>query len=153
MSGKRLSKSQAFQMVQNMQISVTREFSWEMGHALLNHAGKCFRPHGHNYRMEVEVSGQIVEATSMVLDFATLDELVKPHIDDLDHRFLVHIDDTRFGNDYECIKWDMDPTAECISAALYWAIEGSIADKDMDITLERVTLYETDKASATVRRS
>jgi len=103
--------------------------------------------------MEVEVSGQIVEATSMVLDFATLDELVKPRIDELDHRFLVHIDDTRFGNDYDYIRWDMDPTAESISMAIFKAIDLDIAKKYMDITLERVTLYETDKASATVRRS
>ena len=153
MSGKRLSKILASRMAQNMQLSVTREFSWEMGHALLYHKGKCFRPHGHNYRMEVEVSGQIVEATSMVLDFATLDELVKPRIDELDHRFLVHIDDTRFGNDYDYIRWDMDPTAESISMAIFKAIDLDIAKKYMDITLKRVTLYETDKASATVRRS
>jgi len=39
--------------------SITREYRWEMGHALLHHKGKCYRPHGHNYRMEIEVSGAV----------------------------------------------------------------------------------------------
>tara|TARA_Y100000310_G_scaffold86784_1_gene83680 strand:+ start:1881 stop:2315 length:435 start_codon:yes stop_codon:yes gene_type:complete len=142
-----------------MKVSIAREYGWEMGHALMNHRGKCFRPHGHNYRMEVEVSGLLDDSTSMILDFADLDSLVKPRIEELDHRFLVHIDDARFGDDYaflDChfgvqyIKWDEDPTAESIVLHIFSCLVADMRDTP-ELILERVTLYETDKASATVR--
>ena len=65
-----------------MRISITREYTWEMGHALFRHKGKCYRPHGHNYRMEVEVSGSVDEITGMVVDFSDLDDVIKPHLED-----------------------------------------------------------------------
>jgi len=135
-----------------MQVSIAREYTWEMGHALLYHNGKCYRAHGHNYRMQVEVSGLLDDSTSMILDFADLDSLVKPRIEELDHRFLVHIDDTRFGDDYAYIKWDEDPTAESIALHLFHNLTAEMKSSE-GLILERVTLYETDKASATVRRS
>jgi len=123
-----------------------------MGHALLYHNGKCYRAHGHNYRMEVEVSGLLDDTTTMILDFADLDTLVKPRIEELDHRFLVHIDDTRFGEDYAYIKWDEDPTAESIVLHIFNCLVADMRNTP-ELILERVTLYETDKASATVRSS
>ena len=132
--------------------SITREYRWEMGHALWFHQGKCYHPHGHNYRMEVEVSGLLDDSTSMIMDFADLDTLVNPRIEELDHRFLVHIDDARFGDDYAYIKWDEDPTAESIVLHIFSCLVADMRDTP-ELILERVTLYETDKASATVRRS
>jgi len=132
-----------------MKVSITREYTWEMGHALKNHAGKCFQPHGHNYRLEVEVSGPIDERSNMVWDFADLDILVNPIVRELDHQFLVHPDDARFeGFGDGCLRWVRgDPTAESIAAYFFDALTG------WEVTLERVTIYETDKASATVRGS
>ena len=135
-----------------MKVSITRQYTWEMGHALLYHNGKCYRAHGHNYRMEVEVSGLLDDSTSMIMDFADLDTLVKPRIEELDHRFLVHIDDARFGDDYAYIKWDEDPTAESIVLHIFSRLIADMRDTP-ELILERVTLYETDKASATVRRT
>jgi len=131
-----------------MEVSVTREYTWEMGHALMNHRGKCFRPHGHNYRLEVEVSGPLDKTSDMVIDFSDLDLMVKPAVDDLDHQFLVNTKDSRFANKPGYIRWDGEPTAESIALHLY----SSLAEQTA-LTVERVTLYETDKASATVRRS
>ena len=131
-----------------MKVSVTREYTWEMGHALNNHAGKCFRPHGHNYRLKVEVSGLLDTTSDMVIDFADLDGVVKPMIDDLDHQFLANRDDDRFQKSPGYIPWDGEPTAESIALYLYASLSQQTA-----LTVERVTLYETDKASATVRRT
>ena len=131
-----------------MIVSVTREYTWEMGHALKNHAGKCFRPHGHNYRMEVEVSGPLDITSDMVIDFADLDGVVKPMIDDLDHCFLANRDDDRFPKSPGYIPWDGEPTVESIALHLYQSLY-----ERTSLTVERVTLYETDKASATVRSS
>jgi len=44
--------------------------------------GKCNNPygHGHNYRIEVTVGGEIDPDTGMVINMATLDEVVAEHV-------------------------------------------------------------------------
>jgi len=53
--------------------------------------GKCNNPygHGHNYEVEVTVSGPVNRQTGHVVDIRDLDTLVKTHITEpLDHRNL-----------------------------------------------------------------
>lgn len=44
--------------------------------------GKCNNPHGHghNYRIEVTVSGEVGPDTGMVINMVTLDEVVQKHV-------------------------------------------------------------------------
>lgn len=52
--------------------------------------GKCNNPngHGHNYTLEVTVSGPVDPATGMVVDLLTLDHIVRSLLDQLDHKHL-----------------------------------------------------------------
>ena len=51
--------------------------------------GRCTNPHGHNYRLYVQVAGEPDPATGFVADLAELDRLVTNHIlDRLDHQHL-----------------------------------------------------------------
>lgn len=52
--------------------------------------GKCNNPngHGHNYTLEVTVSGPVDTATGMVIDLLTLDHIVRSLLDQLDHKHL-----------------------------------------------------------------
>ena len=137
-----------------MRISITREYTWEMGHALYRHKGKCYNPHGHNYRMEVEVSGEVHETTGMVIDFSALDDVIKPHLEMYyDHSFHVNADDPRFNGKEQSITWVVshsyyEPTAERLAMGLHFDISQELPEH---LTIERLTLYETDKSSATVR--
>lgn len=49
--------------------------------------GKCNNPkgHGHDYYVEVKVTGDIDPETGMVIDLCELDEVMKGIIDELDH--------------------------------------------------------------------
>jgi len=139
-----------------MKISITKEYAWEMGHALWNHQGKCFNPHGHNYRMEVEVSGPIDEESGMVMDFERLDEIVDSEIRDHDHQFAMNeVDERHHGgglhSEFDILEMPYEPTAENLALRFFNFIEGRL--EPGSLILERVTLYETDRASATVRRS
>jgi 6-pyruvoyltetrahydropterin/6-carboxytetrahydropterin synthase len=143
-----------------MKISITRQYTWEMGHALWKHQGKCFHPHGHNYRMEVEVSGPVLD-DGMVVDFSDIDDWIEPLIEgDLDHKFWMNDDDERHhgGNlhpDFDVSTHPFEPTAENL-AVWFWAIWEDFsrsAHAWPGVVLERITIYETDRASATVRRS
>ncbi len=70
---------------------LTKVFRFEAAHHLPGHRGKCARPHGHSYRLEVAVRGPIqsklgASDDGMVLDFGDLADLVRVAvIDRLDH--------------------------------------------------------------------
>ena len=140
-----------------MKVSIAKEYGWEMGHALWKHRGKCFNPHGHNYRMEVEISGP-VQDNGMVLDFSHLDDWVEPLIEKhFDHAFWVNENDERF-TAAMFSRLDpvlVEPTAENL-ALWFWEVwkELSVSGHEFPgVTLERITVHETDRASATVRRA
>ncbi|OUS01532.1 6-carboxytetrahydropterin synthase QueD [Flavobacteriales bacterium 33_180_T64] len=72
-------------------IRITKQFSFETGHALYGYDGKCKNVHGHSYRLDVTVIGQpITDNTNvkfgMVIDFSDLKKIVKEEIVDVfDH--------------------------------------------------------------------
>jgi 6-pyruvoyltetrahydropterin/6-carboxytetrahydropterin synthase len=76
-------------------IQVTKEFSFEMAHALEGHDGACSRIHGHSYRLWVTVGGEPSgDAGSpkqgMVVDFGDLKRIVGEEIiGRFDHAFVV----------------------------------------------------------------
>ena len=72
-------------------IRITKQFSFETGHALYGYDGKCKNVHGHSYRLDVTVIGQPIDDTSnvkygMVIDFKDLKKIVKEEVVDVfDH--------------------------------------------------------------------
>ena len=72
-------------------IRITKEFSFETGHALYGYDGKCRNVHGHSYKLSVTVIGKpISEAGAvklgMVIDFGDLKKIVKEEVvDPFDH--------------------------------------------------------------------
>lgn len=80
-------------------VTLTRTFHFSAGHRLANPAlgeeenralyGPCFRPHGHNYLLEVTVGGQVDPVTGMASDLGRLETAVSRAVLDLvDHRDL-----------------------------------------------------------------
>jgi 6-pyruvoyltetrahydropterin/6-carboxytetrahydropterin synthase len=76
-------------------IQVTKEFSFEMAHALEGHDGACSRIHGHSYRLWVTVGGEpstdvASPKQGMVVDFGDLKRIVGEEIiSRFDHAFVV----------------------------------------------------------------
>ena len=72
-------------------IRITKQFSFETGHALYGYDGKCKNVHGHSYRLDVTVIGVPISDNSnvkygMVIDFNDLKKIVKEEIVDIfDH--------------------------------------------------------------------
>lgn len=106
-----------------MQITITKEFSFEAAHKLNWHNGHCANLHGHSYKLFVSAKGELNE-NGLLMDFGDLKTLVNELIiKKYDHSFL---------NDYFT-----DPTAEnmCLS---FLAV---LNEKDKRIF--KVRLYET----------
>ena len=72
-------------------IRITKQFSFETGHALYGYDGKCKNVHGHSYKLSVTVIGSPITDRSnvkfgMVIDFTDLKKIVKEEIvDQFDH--------------------------------------------------------------------
>lgn len=72
-------------------IRITKQFSFETGHALYGYDGKCKNVHGHSYRLDVTVIGTPISDNTnvkfgMVIDFTDLKKIVKAEIVDVfDH--------------------------------------------------------------------
>ena len=66
-------------------IRITKEFSFETGHALFGYDGLCKNVHGHSYKLSVTVIGEPIDDASaikngMVIDFSDLKKIVKEEI-------------------------------------------------------------------------
>jgi 6-pyruvoyltetrahydropterin/6-carboxytetrahydropterin synthase len=74
-------------------MKIAKEFTWEMGHRLPFHKGKCKNLHGHSYKCMIEVGGD-EDNNGMVLDYYELKKIIEPILDELDHSFMVCHTDT-----------------------------------------------------------
>src|ERR671913_1362992 len=74
--------------------SVTKKIDFCYGHRLLDYAGICKHPHGHNATAEIEVQTGTLDNRNMVCDFSDIKRIVKGWIDrELDHKMILRHDD------------------------------------------------------------
>ena len=133
-------------------VRVTKEFSFEMAHALLNYDGPCRNVHGHSYRLFVTISGTPINdndsvKNGMVIDFSDLKKIVKREIvDRFDHAVVLNrligpekasLFDTMFGN---TVIVGYQPTCENMVIDFAARISEFLP---AGITLHSIRLYET----------
>lgn len=95
--------------------SLWREFTFEAAHRLplVAEGHKCGRLHGHSYRVEVHVEGQI-GGDGMVVDFAELKEAWRPLCDRLDHRYLNEVEGLDNPTSELLARWIFDRLREAL---------------------------------------
>ena len=138
-------------------IRLTREFTFEMAHVLLNYDGPCKNVHGHSYRLFVTLSGVPVNdpdnpKNGMVIDFSDLKKIVLEKIvNKFDHSVVISRDFNRekrgmmeqvFGN---TVIVDYQPTCENLVADFASRL---LNEMPSGITLHSLRLYETAKSYA-----
>lgn len=75
-------------------MEIFKEFTFEAAHRLPNvpPGHKCARLHGHSFRVEIHVRGDVGTQSGWVVDFADISDVFKPLRDQLDHNYLNEID-------------------------------------------------------------
>jgi len=79
-----------------VKIRITKEFTFEMAHALWNYDGPCKNIHGHSYKLYVTVRGNTIEDSTntkmgMVIDFSELKKIINMTIIDyFDHSVVIN---------------------------------------------------------------
>jgi 6-pyruvoyltetrahydropterin/6-carboxytetrahydropterin synthase len=103
-------------------------------HTLRDYPGACARMHGHNWKVEVEVSARQLDAIGMGVDFRVIKQATRDVAERLDHRYL---------NELEPFT-QVNPTAENIAA--YFHRELSAKLNNDRVQVHAVTLWETERA-------
>jgi len=102
--------------------------------------GACAGEHGHNYVLEVSVSGTLDPATGMVINLKALDQVIRAAvIDHVDHR---HLNRDVFFLD------GIIPTAENLVLAFWGQLDANLTSA----RLERLRLVESENNSAEMSR-
>jgi len=92
---------------------IFREFTFEAAHRLphVPEGHKCARLHGHSYRIEVRVGGEVGEQTGWVVDFAEISAAFKPLHAVLDHHYLNEVPGLENPTSEVLAKWIWDRLA------------------------------------------
>ena len=138
-------------------IRVTRQFSFEMSHALFNYDGICRNIHGHSYKLRVTISGEPINdlknpKNGMVIDFSELKKLIRKNIvDELDHSLMInaaapHLNPAGLGEMYERHHLvGFQPTTENLVIFITEKIKNLLPSH---LELFSVRLYETANSFA-----
>jgi len=129
-------------MSKEVQVELGRRYRFAASHRLHSEQlgaeenrrvyGKCNNPygHGHNYVVEIAVSGTVDPSTGMIVNLADLDRFVERHVIEVfDHKSL--------NEDLEVFRLTV-PTTENVSKEIYRRLAGFPLAK-----LERVKVEET----------
>lgn len=113
-----------------MRVCLTRDFTFEAAHLLPRapDGHKCRRLHGHSFRVEFTVEGEVDPDTGWFLDYGIMKEQVEPIRVQLDHRYLNEV--AGLGN----------PTSENLARWIWERLKPGLP------FLVRVTVHETCEA-------
>lgn len=136
---------------------VTRRIEFDAGHRIPSHDSKCRHLHGHRYRLEVTVSGEVLPTRGksddgMVVDFGAIKELMVKHIHDAwDHKLLLWEYDAAgaamlpsTSDALGIVRLPVVPTAENL-ARLAFDVLSPLVDERYSgrLRVAKVRLYET----------
>ena len=119
-------------------VKITSHFS--AAHFLRNYKGTCENLHGHNWKVEVVVTGEELDSLGMVIDFSDLKKLTKPVLSELDHCNL---------NDLAYFK-KHNPSSEEIAKYIFIKLESAISESGC--ILDEIRVWETENSCAIYQR-
>lgn len=136
-------------------LSVCKKFNFSASHRLYRSDwdktqnsevfGKCSNYHGHNYTLEVHVSGEIDPDTGMIIDASKLGKIVEEVIiSEVDHKVL--------NEDVTWLNGSL-PSTEVLVEAFWSRLEKPISQAAKKGQLEMLHLQETEKIHARKTRN
>ncbi len=117
------------------ELMVEERFS--AAHQLRGYKGKCENMHGHNFKVQVFVSADMLNNIDLAIDFHDLKDILKEALSGLDHAFL---------NDVFPFT-EINPSSENIAKWVYDNVKKKVNEDH--IAVSAVTVWESDTASAT----
>jgi len=117
---------------------ITKKFEFSAAHHLPDYDGDCANTHGHNYGLEVCVTGTELDDLGILIDFKDLNKIVQENV-------LQYLDHTNLNDTIE------QPTAENIAKWIYEHLEPHLNTETY--SLDEVIIQETPDSKASYRKS
>jgi 6-pyruvoyltetrahydropterin/6-carboxytetrahydropterin synthase len=110
-----------------MNIRLVKDFRFEAAHLLpeVPEGHKCRRLHGHSFKIEVEVEGEVDARKGWLIDYADIQAAFAPLLEQLDHHYL---------NEIEGLE---NPTSEVLARWIWQRLSPRLS------LLSRLTVHET----------
>lgn len=110
-----------------MRVRLVKDFRFEAAHLLpkvpVGH--KCARLHGHSFRVDVEVEGEVDDDLGWLIDYAEIADAFAPLREQLDHHYL---------NEVEGLE---NPTSEILAKWIWDRMKPALP------VLRRIVVHET----------
>ena len=118
-----------------MKVELVKEYRFESAHKLprVPPGHKCARLHGHSFKIEIVIAGEVDSKTGWFIDYGELDRIWQPLHDRLDHNYL---------NEIEGLE---NPTSEVLSQWIFDRVRRDLP------SLQAITVFETCDARCTYR--
>lgn len=126
---------------------IYKEVFFEATHRLIHYRGKCFRLHGHQWRVEVWIEGTADERTGIVLDYNCIKEVVGR----FDHQVILNADDPMAASIeafHPVVTTPGDPTSELIAAQIADMINAEAARQGLDARVAKIRVWESTSCYA-----
>jgi len=144
---------------------ISKIIEWDMGHRVTNHRSKCRNVHGHRYRAEIVMNGNLVDLKGvseegMVIDFGDIKDISTKYVCNvLDHGFMVWSKDKKMldffeqNPDQKHIVVPFVPTAENIAAWIFSQLDVRFKDVyKTGLRLDSILLWETPNSKVICRK-
>tara|TARA_A100001037_G_C14860159_1_gene504818 strand:- start:102 stop:554 length:453 start_codon:yes stop_codon:yes gene_type:complete len=146
-----------------MTTRIRRWVETDTGHRVPNHKSKCRHMHGHRYRWEAELEGEVVTTKGvseegMLIDFSDVSKFLTEYIHDVvDHAFIVQDSDgkamaalSQMGDEHRTLVVPFVPTAENLAKWAFEQIAPKITSRyGNELRLRAFHVRETPKSWAT----
>ncbi|KUK62090.1 6-carboxytetrahydropterin synthase [Methanoculleus sp.] len=126
---------------------IYKEVFFEATHRLIHYQGKCFRLHGHQWRVEVWIEGIADERTGIVLDYNCIKEVVGR----FDHQVILNADDPMAASIeafHPVVTTPGDPTSELLTGLIAEMIDAEAARQGHDARVAKVRVWESTSCYA-----
>jgi 6-pyruvoyltetrahydropterin/6-carboxytetrahydropterin synthase len=125
-----------------MNTRIYKEVFFEATHRLIHYKGKCFRLHGHQWRVEVWIEGTANERTGIVLDYNCIKEVVGR----FDHQVILNRDDPMAAcieEFHPVVTTSGDPTSELLAGQIAEMIDAEAAQQGHDARVVKIRVWES----------
>ena len=122
---------------------------FDASHRLLHYQGKCACLHGHRWKVEVWVDGQVDPVTGILADY----NMIRETIETYDHQVILNENDpmvaclTKF---QPVITTPGDPTSELLAALIRARIDQACKSAGLDAPVVKIRVWESPTCFAEI---
>lgn len=138
-------------MDNNMSVRIYKEVHFDASHRLLNYDGKCARLHGHRWRTEVWLEGNVDAGTQILIDYNCIKKLVECY----DHQVILNARDPLvecLSQFQDVVTTDGDPTSELLTVEIADMIDSACRSMGLDCRVTKVRVWESEGCYSEVER-